>query len=121
MLVHFFTPVSKQCSMEWHHKGSPPKKIQDRAVGKIMACVFLCQEEVIHVDFLPHGVTVNVQYYSNLLHNDVHQVIQKKRPRKLSKTIIILHYNTRPSATKFYEGNIGSSGLGNHEPPSIQL
>jgi hypothetical protein len=33
---------------------------------------------VIYVDFLPHGVTINAQYYSNLLHSDVHQVIWKK-------------------------------------------
>jgi hypothetical protein len=34
-------------------------------------------------DFLPHGVTINAQYCSNLLQSDVHQVIWKKRPGKL--------------------------------------
>jgi hypothetical protein len=46
---------------------------------------------VIHVDFHHHGVTVNVQYYGNLLHSDAHQVIQKKIPGNLSKIIILLH------------------------------
>jgi hypothetical protein len=53
-------------------------------------------EEVIHVVFLPHGVTINTQYYSNLLCSDVHQAIQKKRPGKLLKKIILLHDNAHP-------------------------
>lgn len=36
------------------------------------------------------------QYYSNLFRNDVHQAIQKKRPRKLSKKTILLHDNAHP-------------------------
>jgi hypothetical protein len=58
--------------------------------------VFWDSEGVIHVDFLSHGVTINAQYYSNLLCNDVCQVIQKKKPGKLSKKIILLHDNARP-------------------------
>jgi hypothetical protein len=46
---------------------------------------------VIHVDFLPHGVTVNAQYYNNLLCNDVHRVVQKKRPEKLSNYSTACH------------------------------
>jgi hypothetical protein len=74
-----------------------------------MASMFWDSEGVIHVDFLPHGVTVNAQYCCNLLHNDVHQAIQKKRPGKLSE-IILLNDGAD-------EGNIG---LGNHEPFSLQ-
>jgi hypothetical protein len=47
--------------------------------GKIMASVFWDSGGVIHVDFLPHGVTINAQYYINLLHNDVQQAILKKK------------------------------------------
>jgi hypothetical protein len=43
---------------------------------------------VIHVDFLHHVVTVNAQNYGNLLYSDVHQVIQKKIPGKLSEIIL---------------------------------
>jgi hypothetical protein len=38
---------------------------------------------MIHGGFLPHGVTMNTQDYSKLLHNDVHEAIQEKRPGKL--------------------------------------
>jgi hypothetical protein len=54
------------------------------SAGKIVANVFWDSEGVKHVDFLPHDVTISVQYCSNLLHSDVHQAIQKKRPGKLS-------------------------------------
>jgi hypothetical protein len=63
------------------------------SAGKIMASMFWDSEEVIHVDFLLHGVTINAQYYNNLLCNDVHQVIWKKGHGKLSR-IIPLHDNT---------------------------
>jgi hypothetical protein len=65
------------------------QKIHDKA-GKIMASMILDAERAINVDFLPHGVTTNTQYYSNLLHNHVHQMTEKEKPTKLSK-IILLH------------------------------
>jgi hypothetical protein len=79
MWVHYFTPESKQSSTEWHHKGSLPSK-EIRTAVSIMASVFWDSEGVIYGDFLPHFITINAQYYSNLLHNDVHHAIQKKRP-----------------------------------------
>jgi hypothetical protein len=35
-----------------------------------MASEFLDSVGVIHIDFLPHGVTINAQYYRNLLLSD---------------------------------------------------
>jgi hypothetical protein len=99
--------------MECHHMGSPlPKEFKTQlSAGKIMASVFWDSEGVIYVDFLPHGVKINAQYYSNLFCNDVHQVNQKKRPEKLSQ-IIQLH-------EKFDKGDNGNNGLGNHEQPFL--
>lgn len=51
-------------------------------------------EGVMHVDFHPHGIIVNAQYYSNLFCSDVHQMIWKERPMKLSEKITLLHDNT---------------------------
>jgi hypothetical protein len=49
---------------------STTRKFQDSA-GKLIASVLL-DSGVIHIDFLPHSVTVNALYYSNLFLNDVH-------------------------------------------------
>jgi hypothetical protein len=75
-----------------------------------MARVFFYSEEVICVDFLPHGVTINAQYYSNLHHNGVHQAIWKRRPWKLSKKIILLHENTRPFMENLMEATLAAVG-----------
>jgi hypothetical protein len=77
-----------------------------------MENVFWDSERVIHIDFLPRSVTFNTQCYSKSLHNHVHREIWKKRPRKMSEMIILLH-------GKFDEGNTGNSGLGRHEPLSL--
>jgi hypothetical protein len=49
------------------------------STGKILASVDVVwdSEGVMHIGFLSHGVTIIAQYYSNLLHSDVHHVIWK--------------------------------------------
>jgi hypothetical protein len=56
------------------------KKTQLSA-GKVIVSAFWDSAGVSQIDFLPHGITNNAQYYSNLLvlRNDVHQAIRKKR------------------------------------------
>jgi hypothetical protein len=62
------------------------------SAGNIMAGVFWDTEGSIHVGFIPHGVIINVQCYSNWLH----QMIWKKSPGKLLKKINLLHDSTFP-------------------------
>jgi hypothetical protein len=69
------------------------------SAGNIMGSMFRDSETVVHVSFLPHHANVNAQYYSNMLLNDVHIAIQKKRPKKLTKGIILLHDNAYPHTT----------------------
>jgi hypothetical protein len=73
------------------------KKIQD-------SCQLAGLQQIcfgIHVEFFPHGVTINAQYYSNLLHGDLRQAIWKERPGKLSKKIILLRDNAHPHMADF--------------------
>ena len=67
--VHHFTPESKRASKQWKHADSlPPKKFRAIAsAGKEMASVFWDKRGVIHVDFLPRGVTINSEYYRRVL------------------------------------------------------
>jgi hypothetical protein len=50
---------------------------------------------------LPHGRTINEQYYRNLLWNDVHQEIHKKRLGKLLMKTILLHDSVCPHTATF--------------------
>jgi histone-lysine N-methyltransferase SETMAR len=122
--VHYFTADSKQSSMEQCHKGSPsPKKLKTHlSDGKIMASVVWNSEGVIHIDFLPHGVTINAQYYSNFHCNDVHQAIQKKRHGKLS-TITPLHDDPCPHMAHLTKVALATMGrkIMNHPPYSPDL
>jgi hypothetical protein len=62
-------------------------------------------EGVICVNFLPQGVTNNVQYCSNLLRNVVHRPIRKKWPGKLSKITILLHDSALPHVANLTKEN----------------
>jgi hypothetical protein len=83
--------------MEWHRKGSPPSKTfkTHLSAGNIGASV-VWGSGMINVNSLSYGVKINEQYDSDLVCNDVHQVVCKKRPRKLSLKIILLHDNACP-------------------------
>ena len=57
----------------------------------VMASVFW---DIIHVDFLPRGATINSEYYCHVL-SDVHMRLRKKRPGLITKGILFLQDNVR--------------------------
>jgi histone-lysine N-methyltransferase SETMAR len=60
--------------------------------------------------FLPHGAAVNTQYYSNLLHDDMHKAIQKRKPGQLPQRIILLNDKVRPHTTNFTNATMATMG-----------
>jgi histone-lysine N-methyltransferase SETMAR len=80
--------------------------------------VFWDSEGVIHVDFLPHGVTINTQHYRNFLRSDVRQAIQKKRSGKPSKITILLHDSAPPHTADLMKATLATMGweIMNHPP-----
>ena len=58
---------------------------------------FLGQQRVIHIDYLPHGTTMNGKYYANLL-KQVRQSIKEKRRGKIRRGIM-LHQDNAPVHT----------------------
>jgi histone-lysine N-methyltransferase SETMAR len=85
-----------------------------------MESVFCDSERVIHVHFLPRGVTVNAQYYNSMLCSNVHQAIWKKTSGKLSKNIIRLHDNPCPHTGNLTQATLAAMGweIMNHPPYS---
>lgn len=67
--IHHFDPESKQESMQWKHKDSPPpKKFKvQKSAGKVMATIFWDSEGILLIDYLPHKTTITGAYYSTLL------------------------------------------------------
>jgi hypothetical protein len=112
--------------MEWCYKESPPLKKFNTQLSacKFMTSVFWDSKGVIHVDFLPHSIAVNAQYYSNFLHNDVHQEFWKKKPGKLSKNIILLQDNAHPHTENMMKVTLATIvgwEIMNHPPYSHDL
>jgi hypothetical protein len=68
-----------------------------------------------HIDFLPPHAAGNAQYCSNLLLNDVHAAILKKKPKKLSEGNILLHDNACLHMASFTVVSLGWEIL-NHLP-----
>ena len=55
--------------MEWRHSGSPrPKKFRvQKSAGKVLASIFWDQDDILLIDCLPKGQTINAEYNSSLL------------------------------------------------------
>ena len=67
--IHHYTPETKISSAEWTAAGeSRPKrpKTQQRA-GKVMASVFWDTHDILFIDYLEEGKTINSNYYIALL------------------------------------------------------
>jgi hypothetical protein len=85
-----------------------------------MANVSWDSEGVIRIDFLPHGVTLNAQYYSNLLCSDVHTSDSEEMIWETVKDYHPTAWQCSSTNRTFGKGEIGNNELGNHEPPSLQ-
>jgi histone-lysine N-methyltransferase SETMAR len=77
--------------MEWKYPSFPVcKKFKQQPSCKKLMLMFLWDmREPILVKFQAHGDTANSAKYSALLH-------RRKRPRLLSKGVLLLHDNARP-------------------------
>ncbi|XP_067660295.1 histone-lysine N-methyltransferase SETMAR-like [Haliotis asinina] len=88
-------PESKQESVEWKHVTKKFKST--RSPKKVMATIFWDSKGVIHIDYLPHGTTMNGEYYANLL-KQVRQSIKEKQRGKIRRGIL-LHQDKAPVHT----------------------
>jgi len=67
--INLYDLDTNQQSMEWWHSGSPRQKkfwVQ-KSAGKFLASIFWGQDGILHIDYLPKGQTINVEYFSSLL------------------------------------------------------
>ena len=81
--------------MEWGHSGSPRSKNfrLQKSAGKILASIFLDQDGILLIDYLPRGQTINAEYYSSLL-VQLKNILKEKRRGKFPSGFLFLHNNT---------------------------
>lgn len=94
----FFMPETKEQSKQWCRKEDrPPLKAKTVSSSKkVMITVFWDCDGIILIDYLESGRTINSEYYSNLLRNDLRNALKNKRRGKLSSIPLIQQDNARP-------------------------
>jgi len=122
--LYHYDPETKQQAMAWGHRGSPrPKKFQvQKSAGKILASIFWDQHSVLHIDYLPKGRTINMEYYLSLL-VQLKDILKEKRRRKVTKEVLFSHYSVlahRALATQKKLAYLGFQSL-DHPPFSLDL
>jgi histone-lysine N-methyltransferase SETMAR len=95
--IHHYDPEIRTETKQRKHKTSPaPTRLKTQKLAKkVMAKFFWVSEGILLIDYLPRGVTVIGEYYSNLLRR-LRDAIKEKRRGKLRKDVILLHDNARP-------------------------
>jgi [histone H3]-lysine36 N-dimethyltransferase SETMAR len=110
--VHHFDPETKQQSMAWKHKESPPPK-KFRVVpsaGKIMATVFWDASGILLVDYLERGCTITGEYYAQLIPK-LRNEIKKKRRGKLTRGVLFHHDNAPVHTSEVAVAAINAAGF----------
>ena len=95
--IHDYKLETKRSSAEWTAAGeSRPKqpKTQKRA-GKVMASVFWDAHDILFIDYLEKGKTINNDYYMVLLDRLIAE-IKKKRPH-MQKKKVLFHQDNEPN------------------------
>ncbi|KAJ4444773.1 hypothetical protein ANN_06570 [Periplaneta americana] len=95
--ISHFTLETKQQSMHWRQSGSPvrTKFKQTLSVRKVMCTVFWDRKDILLIDFLPRGETVNTDRYCGTLRK-LRRAIQNKRRGMLTAGVVLLHDNAHP-------------------------
>jgi len=95
--ISYTNMESKRQSMQWRHSSSSKAKKfkQASSVRKIMVTIFWDRKEILLIDFLERGLTINADAYCETVRKH-RRVIQNKRRGMLSSGIVLLHDNARP-------------------------
>ena len=91
---YHYDPETKQPSVEWRHSGSPRSKrfrVQ-KSARKVLASIFWDQDDILLIDYLLKGKTINAEYYSSLL-VQLKDILNEKRRVKVAKLVLFLHDN----------------------------
>ena len=68
--IHHYDPLSQQEAKIWMKPGekTPTRPRVTLSAGEIIMNIFWNCEDVLLVDFLPRGTTINGSYYASLPH-----------------------------------------------------
>jgi len=73
--------------------------MQKSKLKKMLIC-FFDQEGIIHREFVPPGITVNVDFYCDVLRS-LRENMRRKRPQKWQNQKVIIHHDNAPVHMSF--------------------
>ena len=86
--LYHYDADTKQQSIEWRHSGLPrpaPKNSEYKnPLENFSSRFFLDQDGILHIDYLPKGLTINAEYYSTLL-VQLKDILKVKLSRNVTK------------------------------------
>jgi len=94
--LYHYDPDTKKQTMEWRYGGSPRPQKKFRAqksAGKVLASIFWDQDDILLIDYLPKGQTINAEYYSSLL-VQLKDILKEKRRGKITIPRLTGHLQT---------------------------
>ena len=97
-IVYAYDPETKLQSSQRKSSGSPrPKKarMQKSKLKKMLIC-FFDQEGIVHREFVPPGITVNADFYRDMLRR-LRENVRRKRPQKWQTQNLIIHHDNAPA------------------------
>ena len=112
--LYHYTPQTKQQSMALRHSGSPrpaPKKFRvQKLPGKVLVSIFWDRDDILLIDYLPKGQTINTEYYSSLL-VQLKDTLKEKRRGKITKRGLVLARQCPGSPGTYNPEETGLPGL----------
>ncbi|UYV69704.1 hypothetical protein LAZ67_7000325 [Cordylochernes scorpioides] len=98
--VYGYDVETKAQSSQWKlpHEPRPKKARQVRSNVKVLLTVFFDCRGVVHHEFLPQGITVNKEYYLQVMCN-LRETIRQKRPDLWKNKNWLLHHDNAPAHT----------------------
>ena len=79
--IYCYDPETKRQSSQWKHAGSPrPKKTrQSKSTQKLTMILFFDSMDIIYINWVSTGITVNKEYYIEVL-REFRKRYRRKRP-----------------------------------------
>jgi len=101
-IVYVYDPETKLQFSQWKSPGSPrPKKARmQKSKLKMMLICFFDQEGIVHREFVPPGMTVNADFYCDVLRR-LRENVRRKRPQKWQNQNFIIHHDNAPAHRSF--------------------
>ena len=93
-IFYAYDPETKLQSSQWKSPGYPrPKNVyMEKSKLKMMLICFFEQEWIIHRNFVPPGMTVNANFYCDVLRR-LHENVRRERPQKWKNQNLIIHHD----------------------------